>query len=301
MTSATITATAFDRLVRWFEENGGSERKAVVALSGGVDSAVVAQAAKNALGNGAIAITADYKTLAGEELAAARQVAAEIGIAHRIIEYSELENPDFVRNDSMRCYHCRTELGGRLAMEAEKEGARLVADGTNIDDLSDYRPGIRALRESGVRSPLTELGIGKAEIRKMAREAGLSVHDRPSNACLASRIPTGTEVTLEKLKRIENAEIAAKSIFGIRQVRVRDHGDVARVEAGRDELSKLFDVDKLGLLDSKLKEFGFKFVSIDAAGYRSGNMVVVGGKAGGGNNNDDDKNNSSNDRSRGES
>jgi pyridinium-3,5-biscarboxylic acid mononucleotide sulfurtransferase len=262
----------FDRLVEWFAKNGD---RAIVALSGGVDSAVVALAAKRALGNNAIAITADYKTLAEEELATARQVAREIGIAHKVIEYDELENPEFVKNDGMRCYHCRTELGQHLAEEAKKAGVALIADGTNVDDLADYRPGIRALRENGVQSPMVELGISKSEIRGIAKSFGLSVYDKPSNACLASRIPTGSEVTYEKLQRIESAEIIVKTIFGVRQVRVRDHGELARVEVGRDELQKMFDVDKLTLLDGKLKELGFKFVSVDAAGYRTGKLVMI--------------------------
>jgi uncharacterized protein len=262
----------FDRLVEWFSKNGDS---AVVALSGGVDSAVVALAAKKALGKNAIAITADYKTLADEELDTARQVAKEIGIEHRIIEYNELENPEFVKNDSMRCYHCRTELGQHLVEEARKAGMSLIVDGTNIDDLTDYRPGIRALRENGVRSPMVELGITKSEIREIAKGYGLSVYDKPSNACLASRISTGDQVTYEKLQRIESAEIIVKSIFGVRQVRVRDHAELARIEVGKDELQKMFDVDRLAVLDGKLKELGFKFVSVDAAGYKTGKLVMI--------------------------
>lgn len=262
----------YERLVDWFRTNGD---RAIVALSGGVDSAVVALAAKAALGSGAVAVTADYKTLAQEELATARQVAKEISIQHIVIEYDELKNSDFVRNDDLRCYHCRTELGQHLVEQASRFGIKLIVDGTNIDDLSDYRPGIRALRENGVKSPMVELGMGKAEIRDIAKRFGLSIYDRPSNACLASRIPRGDEVTYEKLRRIESSEIAVKSVFGVRQVRVRDHGDIARVEVGRDELSKMFDVEKLALLDSKLKELGFKFVTIDVAGYRTGSLVMV--------------------------
>ncbi len=263
--------TDFERLAGWFSQNG----RTLVALSGGVDSAVVALAAKSALGDDAIAVTADYKTLAAEELESARQVAREIGITHVVIEYDELENPEFVKNDGTRCYHCRTELGQHLALEARKLGATIIVDGTHIDDLSDYRPGIRALRENGVRSPLAELGIGKSVVRQIAKDRGLSVHDRPSNACLASRIPIGMEVTYEKLLRIENAEIAVKSIFGVRHVRVRDHGEIARIEVGKDELSKVFDAAKLSLADAKLKELGFKFVAVDAAGYRQGRLAVV--------------------------
>ncbi|HEX9678317.1 ATP-dependent sacrificial sulfur transferase LarE [Nitrososphaera sp.] len=264
--------TDFERLAGWFLQNG---KRALVALSGGVDSAVVALAAKKALGNNAIAITADYKTLAGEELDSARQVAREIGICHMVIEYDELENSDFVKNDGARCYHCRTELGQHLAKEATKFNIELMVDGTHIDDLSDYRPGIRALRENGVRSPMAELGISKAGVRQIAKDFHLSVHDRPSNACLASRIPAGMEVTYGKLRRIEGAEIAVKSIFGVRQVRVRDHGEIARIEVGRDELHRVFDADKLTLVDAKLKELGFKFVTVDAAGYKQGRLEMV--------------------------
>lgn len=263
----------FSKLVDWFSKNGDS---AIVALSGGVDSAVVALAAKKALGKNAIAITADYKTLAEEELATARQVAKEVGIEHIIIEYDELENAEFVKNDGLRCYHCRTELGQHLAEEAKKAGIMLVVDGTNADDLTDYRPGIRALRENGVRSPMVELGLTKSEIREIAKKFGLSVYDKPSNACLASRIPTGDQVTYEKLRRIESAEIIVKTIFSVRQVRVRDHGELARIEVGRDELQKMFDTDKLTLLDRKLKEVGYKFVAVDAAGYKTGKLVMAG-------------------------
>ncbi|MDQ4100584.1 MAG: ATP-dependent sacrificial sulfur transferase LarE [Thermoproteota archaeon] len=264
---------SLNKLIDWFVKNGGN--KAIVALSGGVDSAVAALAAKKGLGDGAIAITADYKTLAQEELATALRVAREIGITHKVIEYNELENQLFVKNDEKRCYYCRTELGLHLVEEAKKVGISLIADGTNLDDLRDYRPGIRALRENGVRSPMIELGIGKTEIRNIAKSFGLSVYDKPSNACLASRIPTGSEVTYERLQRIENAEIIVKTIFDVRQVRVRDHGDLARIEVGRDELHRMFDIDKLAILDKKLKEITFKFVSIDVTGYKTGKLVVI--------------------------
>lgn len=268
---------SMSRLVTWFSGNGD---RALVALSGGVDSAVVAMAAFRALGPGALAVTADYKTLSREELDSARLVAREIGIAHRLIEYDELENPEFVKNDGTRCYHCRTELGEHLAMEANSSGIALIVDGTNLDDLSDYRPGIRALREHGVRSPMVELGIGKDEVRKIAKDCGLSVFDKPSNACLASRIPSGTEVTYEKLQRIEKAEIAVKTILGVRQVRVRDHGEIARIEVGKEELGKAFDPERLALADAKLKEIGFRYVAVDAAGYRPGKLLIDGPKDG---------------------
>ncbi len=261
----------FNELVSWFS---GKDR-VIVALSGGVDSAVVAYAAKNALDGHAIAVTADYKTLSDEELESARRIAKEMGIRHEVIEYSELENKDFVRNDEYRCFHCRNELAEHLLEVAKREQAKLIVDGTNADDLNDFRPGIQALKQHGIKSPLVELSITKKEVRHIASMLGLSIFDKPSNACLASRILRGTKVTADKLKRIEQAEIIVKKLFGVKQVRVRDHGEIARIEVGKDERSLLFDQAKLDELDSKLKELGFKFVAIDASGYKSGSLNVI--------------------------
>jgi uncharacterized protein len=256
----------FQRLISWFQNKN---QKAIVALSGGVDSAVVALAAKRALDKKAVAVTADYNTLSGDELKSARKIAKEIDIDHRIVKYNELENDEFVKNDILRCYHCRTELASYLLLEAKKINVSLIVDGTNIDDLKDYRPGIKAMRENGVKSPLVELGIGKQNIRSIAKSNNLSVFDKPSNSCLASRIPHGIPVTFEKLKRIEAAEILVKSIFNVRQVRVRDHQDTARIEVGREELKEMFDTDKLLAIDSKLKNLGFRYVALDLSGYKS--------------------------------
>jgi len=151
----------------------------------------------------------------------------------------------------------------------------LVVDGTNIDDLEDYRPGIKAMRENGVKSPLVELGIGKQNIRSIAKSNNLSVFDKPSNSCLASRIPHGIPVTFEKLKRIEAAEILVKSVFNVRQVRVRDHQDTARIEVGREEFKEMFDTDKLLTIDSKLKNLGFKYVALDLSGYKSRDNINI--------------------------
>jgi len=256
----------FQRLISWFQNKN---QKAIVALSGGVDSAVVALAAKRALDKKAVAVTADYNTLSADELKSARTIAKEIDIDHRIVRYNELENDEFVKNDILRCYHCRTELASYLLLEAKKINVSLIVDGTNIDDLKDYRPGIKAMRENGVKSPLVELGIGKQNIRSIAKSNNLSVFDKPSNSCLASRIPHGIPVTFEKLKRIETAEILVKSIFNVRQVRVRDHQDTARIEVGREELKEMFDTDKLLVIDSKLKNLGFRYVALDLSGYKS--------------------------------
>ena len=246
-----------------------------MALSGGVDSAVVALGAKKALGSNALCITANYKTLSAEELANAVKIAHEIGIAHTILEYDELQNPEFVKNDQLRCYHCRNELGQRLVSEAKKYGMNLIVDGTNIDDLRDYRPGIMALRKNGIRSPFVEIQMKKSQIRSIAQESGLSVYDKPSNACLASRIPRGMRVTYDKLRRIEKSEIIVKRLSEAKQVRVRDHGDIARIEVASMELSKLFDLDKLAKIDAELRDLGFKYVTVDIRGYRSGNLVII--------------------------
>ena len=262
----------FESLISWFQNKN---QKAIVALSGGVDSAVVALAAKKALDKKAVAVTADYNTLSGDELKSARKIAKEIHIDHRIVRYSELDNEEFVKNDSLRCYHCRTELASYLLLEAKKMNVSLIVDGTNIDDLKDYRPGIKAMRENGVKSPLVELGIGKQNIRSIAKSNNLSVFDKPSNSCLASRIPHGIPVTFEKLKRIETAEILVKSVFNVRQVRVRDHQDTARIEVGREEFKEMFDTDKLLAIDSKLKNLGFKYVALDLSGYKSRDNINI--------------------------
>jgi uncharacterized protein len=259
-------------LMQWFMKD---RAPVIIALSGGVDSAVVALAAKKALNNEAIAITANYNTLSNDELISAKNVANELGIFHKIIEYNELNNSLFVKNDSSRCYHCRTELATYLLEEAKKLGAALIVDGTHTDDLLDVRPGIRALKEKGIRSPLVECGVGKNEIRSIARRYGLSVHNRPANSCLASRIPAGITVTYDKLRKIENSETVVKAVTGVSQVRVRDHGDIARIEVAKEELYKLFDMAKLNLLDVQIKKQGFRFVTIDTGGYQSGNLAIL--------------------------
>ncbi len=256
----------FQGIISWFHDKN---QKTIVALSGGVDSAVVALAAKKALDKYAVAITADYNTLSVGELNSAKKVAKEINIEHKIITYNELDNAEFVKNDSLRCYHCRSELASYLLREAKNENVELIVDGTNIDDLKDYRPGIKALKENGIKSPLVELGIGKNNVRSIAKSNNLSVFDKPSNSCLASRIPHGLSVTFEKLKRIEAAESLVRSIFNVKQVRVRDHQGLARIEVGKEEIEEMFDTIKLSTIDSKLKNLGFKHIALDLSGYKS--------------------------------
>ena len=263
-----------EMLASWF----GDKRGVIVALSGGVDSALVAHAAFSSLGGSAVAVTADYRTLSSEELGSARLVAREIGIDHVIISYDELGNPDFVMNDRHRCFHCRSELAARLQDEARARGVPCIVDGTNADDLGDYRPGIAALRDGGIRSPLAEVGMAKGEIRAAAREAGLSVHDKPSNACLASRVPWGQRITAERLARIDLAERFIRAEFGVRQVRVRDMGGTARIEVMPADIRKI----RLGeaAISSRLGMIGFSASEIDPVGYRQGGTNAAAPAAG---------------------
>ncbi|HEX5981406.1 MAG TPA: ATP-dependent sacrificial sulfur transferase LarE [Nitrososphaeraceae archaeon] len=261
------------QLKEWFKKN--TKGNVFIALSGGVDSAVVALAAKKALGKKAIAITANYKTLALFELEDAKRVAHEIGIKHLIIEYNELEDENFVKNDINRCYYCRKSLGENIKRYEKDYQVTDIVDGTHLDDIKDYRPGLKAIREYKIKSPLLEKKIGKKEIREIARRYNISVANKPSNSCLASRIPYGNDITQEKLKKIEIAEEKVKELFNISQVRVRDHGEIARIEIGRDEMEKMFNKLKLYQLDLELKNIGFKYASLDLYGYRSGKLIVI--------------------------
>lgn len=257
-----------DALVGWFDGRG----KVLVALSGGVDSALVAYAAHARLGDLATAVTADYRTLSREELESAERVCAEIGIPAMQLSYDELENEGFARNYPDRCFYCRSELGGRLAALAAERGA-VAVDGTNLDDLGDYRPGIEAMRGSGVLSPLVEAGLSKADVRESARRAGLSVHDRPSNSCLASRIPWGQQITAQGLARIELGEDIVRRLAGARQVRVRDIGGSARIEVEPEAVARLESV--LRDVTERLGAIGFGSVEVDGEGYSRGKINVI--------------------------
>ncbi len=259
-----------DELVNWF----GDKNKVIVALSGGVDSALVAYAAFQKLGNSAIAVTADYKTLSREELDASKEICSEIGISQIFLDYSELENEDFTKNDSTRCFHCRMELGDHLTRLAKNHDVKIIVDGTNVDDLGDYRPGIAALKQNGIRSPLLETNFSKLQIRETAKMVGLSAFDKPSNSCLASRIPWGQRVTAEKLTRIEFGETIVKQLTNVKQVRVRDIDGSAKIEVERHMISK-FDEIILKQLAEKLTMIGFTSVKVDPEGYKPGKINVI--------------------------
>ena len=261
----------FLQLLNWFDNKGS----VLVSLSGGVDSALVAYAAFQALGKKSFAVTADYKTLSKEELDTSKKIADEIGIKHIIINYNELENPNFVKNDSNRCFYCRDELSEKLIQTAKQFQVDVIVDGTHIDDLGDYRPGIDALRKNGIKSPLLDVNLSKDEIRKICKDVGLTIYNRPSNSCLASRIPWGQRVTAERLARIEMGETMIKQLTGFQQVRVRDLDGTAKIEVEPDNILLIYNKNYLEQIIKKLQMIGFSSVIIDPDGYRTGKMNLI--------------------------
>jgi uncharacterized protein len=257
--------SGYDRLLDWFR-NAGS---ALVAYSGGVDSTLLARAAHDALGDRAVALTAVSASLAPAELEDARAAAAEIGVEHRLVTSSETAMPAYLANDADRCYHCKTELYAICARVAAECGLAVIVNGLNTDDLSDHRPGNRAADEAGVRSPFVELGFDKAAIRSCSRDLGLPTAAKPELACLASRFPTGTPITIAGLERVAAAEQVVAAL-GFSQYRVRFHGDVARIEVPDGEIARLADDDLRGRLLDGVRAAGFRFVTLDLAGYARG-------------------------------
>jgi len=250
----------------------GERDGVLVAFSGGVDSAVVAALARDALGDDAVACTARSETLPAAELDDAKRVAGEIGIRHETVTFSELDDPNFVANDGDRCYHCRTMRLGRMYEAARELGIGTVCDGTNADDPGEgHRPGLRAVEELNVSSPLLDAGIAKDEVRAIAAAYDLSVADKPSMACLSSRIPTGLEVTEERLTRVEKAERLLRE-WGFEGFRVRDHDGLARVEIAPDELERALDPAFADAVHEHLTDLGFDYVTLDMAGYRTGSV-----------------------------
>jgi uncharacterized protein len=249
--------------------------RCVVAYSGGVDSAVVAQAAALALGEGAVAVTGVSPSLAEGELEAAAALARRMGIRHRVVATQEFDNPAYRQNAPDRCYHCKTELYGRLAAIAREEGARAIVNGANLDDGADFRPGMQAAAEHGVRSPLVEAGLTKAEVRLLAAHWGLPVAEKPAMPCLSSRVAYGEQVSPERLRMIDQAERWLRSL-GIAELRVRYHaGDLARIEVPLAALERLVQPEVRQALVRELQGLGFRFVTLDLAGFRSGSLNVL--------------------------
>ncbi len=248
----------------------------LVAFSGGVDSTFLAFVAREVLGEKALAVTASSETFPSHEREEAERFARELGIRHRIIETSELDIPEFACNPPDRCYHCKAELFTRLKAVAAEEGLPWVADGTNADDLADYRPGRRALEELGVRSPLLEAKLGKSDIRSLSRALRLSTWDKPAYACLASRFPYGERITRHKLTRVDEAERRMREL-GFALVRVRSHGDVARLEVVPGDIARA--ARERERIARALHESGFTYVALDLEGYRTGSMNEALGEA----------------------
>lgn len=255
------------------ERRIGDLRSAVVAFSGGVDSSLVAALAQRALGARALAVTAVSPALATGELDDAREVARAIGIAHEAIETAELERDGYRRNGPDRCYHCKTELYERLAALAAGRGYAAVLSGANADDAGDWRPGLGAAAEHGVVHPLLAAGVGKDEVRRLARELGVPSAERPASPCLASRLPHGTPVEPWALERVDRAEQALKAL-GYRVLRVRHHGELGRVQLARDELERALSPRGARAIERVVLEAGYERVEIDPEPFRSGSLTA---------------------------
>ncbi len=252
----------------------GRYESILVAYSGGVDSAYLAWAANRARPGQVLAVTADSPSYPRRHRDMAESVARAFNLPHEFIHTSELERPEYRANAPNRCYHCKTELYEHLSRMAAGRGFSVVVDGSNADDRGDYRPGRQAAKEFGVRSPLDDAGLTKDDIRNLARRAGLPVWDEPASACLSSRIPYQSEVTEAKLALIEQAEDVVRSL-GFRVFRVRHHDTMARLEIGRDEMARALDPEIAGALVSRLKAIGYKYVTLDLQGYRTGSLNEV--------------------------
>jgi len=245
--------------------------RVIIAYSGGTDSAYLAWAAHSVLGQNALAVTADSASIPASHKRAAEEFAAESGFRHEYISTYEFENPDYVKNDKDRCFYCKDELFTRLDAYAAQAGYSHVVYGVNADDLGDYRPGQHAAKLHNVEAPLVDAGLTKAEIRELSRLSGLSVWDRPASACLSSRVPYGTPVTVETIRTIEDGEEAVRAL-GFKQFRVRFHGDLARVEIAKDELPRALNIEMAGALTRIFKQLGFLYVTLDLEGYRQGSL-----------------------------
>lgn len=246
----------------------------LIAYSGGVDSTFLLKVAADVLGEGAVALTALSPTYPAHELEEAKALAEELGLRHLLVESNELKIEHFARNDPLRCYYCKRELFGILRRRADSLQIAHICDGSNADDAGDYRPGLKAAEELGVRHPLIEAGLTKREIRSLSRELGLPTYGKGSMACLSSRFPYGTEITEERVRRVAACEEVLRSM-GFDPFRVRYHGKIARIEIAPSGFSRLLDAERLDRLIREFKEAGFTYVTLDLQGFRSGSMNEV--------------------------
>jgi uncharacterized protein len=246
----------------------------IVAFSGGVDSSYLAVIANQVLGPKSLAVTAESASYPGRQRNVALDIVRTFELRHEVIASSEMQDVNYVANPANRCYFCKKELYTRLQEIGRDRGFRFVLDGTNVDDTRDYRPGRQAGQELEVRSPLIEAGLGKSEIRELSRRLNIPTWDQPASACLSSRIPYGSEVTTDKLRMIDNGEEILRG-FGFRQCRLRHHGDIARIEIERGELSKILTLEMFEKISHEIKKLGFKFVTVDLDGYRTGALNEV--------------------------
>ncbi|HWT75404.1 MAG TPA: ATP-dependent sacrificial sulfur transferase LarE [Mobilitalea sp.] len=256
------------------KDNMKQRGSAAIAFSGGVDSTFLVKVAHEVLGDKCIAVTATSSTYPERELKEAIAYAKDLGVKHLIISSEELDIEGFASNPTNRCYYCKKELFTKIFEVAKEHGVEYVFDGSNSDDTGDYRPGMQAARELSVISPLKEAQLTKADIRELSKELGLPTWNKPAFACLSSRFPYGNQITIPKLKMVEEAEQFLLDM-GLRQVRVRHHGEIARIEVSPEERAYFFDINVMDKIGEKLKKIGFTYVTLDINGYRTGSMNEV--------------------------